>query len=206
MSRAFLTPLNASPLASNPASGTAGDIYYNSGSGVLRYYNGTSWVTVTSGDLSSYAPLSSPTFTGVPAAPTAAVDTNTTQVATTAYVIGQGYLKSSTASSTYAPLASPTFTGTPAAPTASLGTNTTQVATTAFVARVAPAYQATAPSSPSIAQIWVDSGGVASGLNQNDYLTKTEGTSTYLTLSSAASTYLTISNAQVPHPFLLAGM
>lgn len=45
----------------------------------------------------------SPAFTGTPTAPTAAVDTNTTQIATTAYVIGQGYLKSSTASSTYAP-------------------------------------------------------------------------------------------------------
>lgn len=32
------------------------------------------------------APLSSPTFTGTPAAPTAAVNTNTTQVATTAFV------------------------------------------------------------------------------------------------------------------------
>lgn len=46
--------------------------------------------------------LASPTFTGIPAAPTAAVDTNTTQIATTAFVIGQGYAK----------LASPTFTGT----------------------------------------------------------------------------------------------
>lgn len=33
------------------------------------------------------APLASPTFTGVPAAPTAAVSTNTTQLATTAYVL-----------------------------------------------------------------------------------------------------------------------
>lgn len=37
--------------------------------------------------------LASPTLSGIPAAPTAAVDTNTTQVATTAFVIGQGYLK-----------------------------------------------------------------------------------------------------------------
>jgi hypothetical protein len=64
-----------------------------------------------------------PTFTGVPAAPTAAVDTNTTQLATTAFVIGQAYAK----------LASPTLTGTPAAPTAAAATNTTQIATTAFV-------------------------------------------------------------------------
>jgi len=35
---------------------------------------------------STYAPLASPTLTGVPAAPTAAADTNTTQIATTAYV------------------------------------------------------------------------------------------------------------------------
>jgi hypothetical protein len=35
------------------------------------------------------APLASPTFTGVPAAPTAAADTNTTQIATTAHVQGQ---------------------------------------------------------------------------------------------------------------------
>jgi hypothetical protein len=61
---------------------------------------------------SAIARLASPTFTGIPLSTTAAVDTNTTQIATTAYVVGQGYLKSSTASSTYAPLASPTFTGT----------------------------------------------------------------------------------------------
>lgn len=79
------------------------------------------------------SPLSSPTFTGTPSAPTAASDTSTTQIATTQFVVNQGYLKSSTASSTYAPLASPTLTGTPAAPTAGLGTDTTQIATTAYV-------------------------------------------------------------------------
>jgi hypothetical protein len=71
----------------------------------------------------SRAPTASPTFTGTPLAPTAAVDTNTTQIATTAFVIGQAYAK----------LASPTFTGTPLAPTAAVDTNTTQIATTAFV-------------------------------------------------------------------------
>jgi len=53
---------------------------------------------------STYAPLASPTLTGTPLSTTAAADTNTTQIATTAYVVGQGYLKSATASSTYAPL------------------------------------------------------------------------------------------------------
>ena len=39
--------------------------------------------------LTARATLASPTFTGTPAAPTAAADTNTTQVATTAFVVGQ---------------------------------------------------------------------------------------------------------------------
>ena len=71
------------------------------------------------------ATLASPTFTGTPAAPTAAANTNTTQIATTAFVTTADNLKAN--------IASPTFTGTPAAPTAANGTNTTQLATTAFV-------------------------------------------------------------------------
>lgn len=62
--------------------------------------------------IANYALLASPAFTGTPTAPTAAVDTNTTQLATTAYVVGQGYLKSATASSTYLPLSGGTITGT----------------------------------------------------------------------------------------------
>lgn len=134
------------------ADGTNGQALTTSGTGTLSWstfaplasptFTGT--VTIPAGAsisgylttttaASTYAPLASPTLTGTPAAPTAAVDTNTTQLATTAYVVGQGYLKSATASSTYAPLASPALTGTPTAPTASAGTNTTQIATTAFV-------------------------------------------------------------------------
>lgn len=45
-----------------------------------------SQVTNLSTDLAAKAPLASPTFTGTPAAPTAAQGTNTTQLATTAYV------------------------------------------------------------------------------------------------------------------------
>ena len=82
---------------------------------------------ISAGDLAAQlttlAPKDSPTFTGTPAAPTASAATNTTQIATTAYVKSQGY----------ATVASPTFTGTPAAPTAAVDTNTSQVASTAFV-------------------------------------------------------------------------
>jgi hypothetical protein len=68
----------------------------------------------------------SPTFTGTPLSTTAAPGTNTTQIATTAFVTAADNLKAN--------LASPTFTGTPLAPTAAVNTQNTQIATTAFVA------------------------------------------------------------------------
>ena len=83
-----------------------------------------------------YAPIASPTLTGTPAAPTAAADTNTTQIATTAYV--QTELGDYLTTALGATKASPALTGTPTAPTAASGTNTTQIATTAFVKAVAP--------------------------------------------------------------------
>jgi hypothetical protein len=78
----------------------------------LQYLNGVTSAIQTQLDAklasataaTTYAPLASPTLTGTPLSTTAAADTNTTQIATTAYVVGQGYLKSNTAASTYAPL------------------------------------------------------------------------------------------------------
>jgi hypothetical protein len=78
------------------------------------------------------APLASPALTGTPTAPTASPGTNTTQLATTAFVEAARVILAS-ADALKAPLASPALTGTPTAPTASVGTNTTQLATTAFV-------------------------------------------------------------------------
>ena len=80
-------------------------------------------VTNLVSDLALKAPLASPAFTGTPMAPNAPAATNTTQVATTAYVQSQGY----------APLANPTFTGDPKAPTPAPGDSDTSIATTAFV-------------------------------------------------------------------------
>lgn len=65
------------------------------------------------------ADTNNPALTGTPTAPTAAAATDSTQIATTAFVQDQK--------------ASPAFTGTPTAPTAASGTDTTQIATTAFV-------------------------------------------------------------------------
>lgn len=85
------------------------------------------------------AELNSPTFTGIPAAPTAAPATNTTQIATTAYVEAAGTSKAN--------LAGPTFTGDPKAPTPAPGDNDTSLATTAFVT-AAVSGVSSAPSPP----------------------------------------------------------
>jgi hypothetical protein len=98
--------------------------------------------------------IDSPAFTGTPTAPTAAATTDTTQIATTAYVKDQKYTtnpamngSAAIGSTGYfsdgghihptdtsrAPIASPTFTGTPAAPTAATTDDSTQIATTAYV-------------------------------------------------------------------------
>ena len=45
--------------------------------------------TISGYGITDAALLASPTFTGTPAAPTAAANTNTTQLATTAFVVGQ---------------------------------------------------------------------------------------------------------------------
>jgi hypothetical protein len=96
--------------------------------------------------LDAKAPLANPALTGIPTAPTAAADTNTTQLATTAYVMGQASavtpnmdgtaaigssLKYARADHTHptdtsrAPTASPTFTGTATLPsTTSIGSVT----------------------------------------------------------------------------------
>ena len=99
-------------------------------------------------------------FAGIPTAPTATAGTNTTQIATTAFVksavdglvasapaaldtlnelaaaLGNDAAFSTTVTNSLAskaPLANPALTGVPTAPTATAGTNTTQLATTAFV-------------------------------------------------------------------------
>ena len=72
--------------------------------------------------VNSKADTNNSALTGTPTAPTADAATNTTQIATTAFV-----------ATTFAAKASPALTGTPTAPTADVATDTTQIATTAFV-------------------------------------------------------------------------
>ena len=88
--------LNSFSVTSNSASG-GGSLAYNNANGVFTYtppalFDGafaslTSKPTTLSGyGITDAAPLASPSFSGVPTAPTAAGSTNTTQVATTAFV------------------------------------------------------------------------------------------------------------------------
>ena len=97
--------------------------FANAIAGTVGIANGGTGQTTAGAALAALggAPLASPTFTGVPLAPTAAPGTNTTQLATTSFVV-----------TSYAPFASPVFTGDPQAPTAAPGDNDTSIATTAF--------------------------------------------------------------------------
>jgi hypothetical protein len=147
--------------AGAPASLATGELAWNQQDNILYGGFGDSGGGIATsivplGGTGSFAQLASPAFTGTPTGPTAAANTNTTQLATTAFVLGQANSTAGTiamngtqaagSSNLYAradhvhptdtsraPLASPTFTGTPAAGTAAADTNTTQLATTAFV-------------------------------------------------------------------------
>lgn len=68
--------------------GTSGQFLKSAGGAALAAFASIAQSDVTSlvSDLAAKAPLASPTFTGTPAAPTAAAATNTTQIATTAMV------------------------------------------------------------------------------------------------------------------------
>ena len=135
------TPTNRTPvrvargtysnLNTNKADIQEGEICYATDQDKLYVKEGSNLVDASSQDISGKADLAGPTFTGVPAAPTASSGTNTTQLATTAFVTAA--IPAAVDISGKADIAGPTFTGVPAGPTASVSTNTTQLATTAFV-------------------------------------------------------------------------
>ncbi len=88
---------------------------------------------------SGLAPIASPHLTGTPTAPTASpATTNTTQIATTAFV--QAAITAALVP--YALKASPIFSGTPTAPTPAALDNSLKLATTAYVDRASPDYRA----------------------------------------------------------------
>jgi hypothetical protein len=123
--------------------------------GVSTFNTRSGAVVLTTADVTGAggAPQASPTFSGVPNAPTAAPGTNTTQLATCMFVtaaignvtgamvasfngrIGAVSLTASDITTAGGALTlSPAFTGTPTTPTATAGTATSQIASTMFVA------------------------------------------------------------------------
>jgi hypothetical protein len=97
-----------SNLNTNKADIQEGEICYATDQDKLYVKEGSSLVDATPAtDITGKADIASPTFTGIPAAPTAAGGTNTTQLATTAFVTAAVPDISGKAD-----IASPTFTGT----------------------------------------------------------------------------------------------
>jgi hypothetical protein len=122
--------------SSAPSQPILGQLWYNSSTDEISAYSTANvFVALASQDYVQTQKIS-PTFSGIPTAPTAVVSTNTGQLATTAFVQNNKV--------------SPAFSGTPTAPTANAGTNTTQLATTAFVQgeKVSPAFFGT-PTAPT---------------------------------------------------------
>ncbi|WP_256668940.1 phage tail protein [Pseudomonas sp. C2B4] len=135
----------------------------------------------------SRAPLASPALTGIPTAPTAAAGTNTTQIATTAFI--QSAVAALVASSpaaldtlselatalgndpnfattmtnqlaTKAPLASPALTGTPTAPTPGRFDTTTKLATMAAVQARGLQYSSVTATASTLTGVLAHVGGI----------------------------------------------
>ena len=125
--------------------------------------NDSSYAATITTALGNKAPIASPTFTGTVGGITKSM-VGLANVDNTTDALKPVSTATQTALDLKANLASPTLTGTPAAPTATTGTNTTQIATTAFVkteisnsVQPGAVYQTSAPSSPAVGQIWIDS-------------------------------------------------
>jgi hypothetical protein len=117
----------------------------------------------------------SPTFTGTPLSTTASVDTNTTQIATTAYVVGQGYAK----------LASPTFTGTvtlPGDPTLAL-----QAATKQYVDNAAAGLNAHAAVAFATTAALGTTGNLVGGTITPTYNNGSSGVGATLTIATSSN-------------------
>jgi len=147
----------------------------------------------------SRAPINSPALTGVPTAPTASLGTNSTQIATTAFVLanagsGGGGIPSDTLPlmdgvasagvaveysrgdhihplpTGFAPLASPAFTGNPTAPTPLAGDSDTSIATTAFVANAVSAAGGLLPSNNTPLMNGAAAPGVGVSASRDDHV------------------------------------
>lgn len=126
------------------------------------------------------APINSPAFTGVPTAPTASLGTSTTQLATTAFVLSQGF-QGATGSM-------------PNASSTTLATTTS--ATTTFVNAITTPITVTASSAPILAKCVLDmtSATAASVATVRVTINGVSGGSVTESLTTATTQHLTVPN------------
>lgn len=139
------------------------------------YLTAVDWTT-----FNAKAPTASPAFTGVPTAPTATVGTSTTQLATTAFVLSQGFTGA---------------TGSmPSASSSSLVTTTS--ATTTFVTAITASITVTATSAPVLAKCVLDmtSATAASVANMRVTINAVAGGTVSESITVATTQHLTVPN------------
>ena len=104
LNQALVAINNMNSGLTEPGTMYAYQLWADTGSNLVKQRNGgnSAWITIGTLGATNWglAALASPTFTGVPLAPTASAGTNTTQIATTAFV-----------ASSFLPLAGGTVTG-----------------------------------------------------------------------------------------------
>lgn len=128
------------------------------GESITFSHTGSSWSLLDTAILKSN--LHSPTFTGTPRAPTAAQNTNSTQLATTAFVLAQAGVVTPSQLGTAQAGSANTFSRADhihasVAPTPATTDNSTAIATTAFVKSAVP--------TEAIAKAWVNFNGTLTG-------------------------------------------
>ncbi len=68
MAKKYLTPIAPPSLASDPESGVNGAIYYNTTANVLKFYNGTTWTAIGTGQVGTASSIQ--TLSSNPGSPT----------------------------------------------------------------------------------------------------------------------------------------
>lgn len=139
------------------------------------YLSAVDWTT-----FNNKAPINSPALTGVPTAPTAGVGTSTTQIATTAFVLSQGF-QGATGSMPFA---------------SSTSLVTTTSATTTFVNAITTSITITASSAPVLAKCVLDmtSATAASVATVRVTVNGVTGGSVTESLTTATTQHLTVPN------------